>query len=110
MIRKTLLTTAYGLVLAALASMSAIAQNGMGGPQGSPRHDPKTELTVKGTVEEVQGVPERGWLAHRSARDAQDGQGQTGYPPRPDGLLEEAWIRARREGLDRGDRFEDQSR
>ena len=48
MIRKTLFTTAYGLALAALASMSAIAQNGMGGPQGSPRCEPKAELSVKG--------------------------------------------------------------
>ncbi len=60
MIRKTLLTTAYGIALATLASMSAIAQNGMGGPQGSPRYDPKTELTVKGTVEEVKEYPSGG--------------------------------------------------
>ncbi len=49
--------TAYGVALAVLVSMPALAQHGMAGPKGSPQYDPKTELTVKGTVEEVKEYP-----------------------------------------------------
>lgn len=51
--------TAYGVALAVLVSMPALAQKGMAGPKGSPRYDPKTEVTVKGTVEEVKEYPSR---------------------------------------------------
>lgn len=60
MTRKQLLLTACGLALAALVSMPAVAQPAMGGPKGSSRYDPKTEVTVKGTIEEVQEHPSRG--------------------------------------------------
>jgi DNA/RNA endonuclease YhcR with UshA esterase domain len=50
---KTLLTMVCGVALAALVSMPAAAQEGARGPKGSPRYDPKTEVTVKGTVEAV---------------------------------------------------------
>jgi hypothetical protein len=62
MTRGTFLTMAYGLALAALVSLPTLAQNGMGGPKGSPRYDPKAEATVKGTVEEIKEYPSRsGW-------------------------------------------------
>lgn len=51
--------TAYGVAVAVLVSMPALAQKGMAGPKGSPRYDPKTEATVKGTVEEVKEYPNR---------------------------------------------------
>jgi len=62
MTHKRLWTTVFGVALAVLVSMPAFAQKGMGGPKGSPRYDPKTEVTVKGTVEEVKEYPSRsGW-------------------------------------------------
>jgi hypothetical protein len=62
MTHKVLWTTAFGVALAALVSMPALAQKGTGGPKGSPRYDPKMEVTVKGTVEEVKEYPSRsGW-------------------------------------------------
>lgn len=62
MTRKRLWTTVLGVALAAMVSMPALAQRGMGGPKGSPRYDPKTEVTVKGTVAEVKDYPSRsGW-------------------------------------------------
>jgi hypothetical protein len=54
--------TACGVALAVLVSVPALAHRGVGGPKGSPRYDPKTEVTVKGTVEEVKEYPSRtGW-------------------------------------------------
>jgi DNA/RNA endonuclease YhcR with UshA esterase domain len=62
MTHRRLWTTVFGVALAALVSMPALAQKGAGGPKGSPRYDPKTEVTVKGTVEEVKEYPSRsGW-------------------------------------------------
>jgi hypothetical protein len=60
MTHKTLSTTVYGVALALLVSIPALAQQGMGGPKGSRHYDPKTEVTVKGTVEEVKEHPSRG--------------------------------------------------
>lgn len=54
--------TVCGVTLAVLVSMPALAQKGMGQPKGSPRYDPKTEVTVKGTVEEIkQYASQSGW-------------------------------------------------
>jgi hypothetical protein len=62
MTRRMFLTTGCGVALAALVSMPVLAQKGTGGPKGSPRYDPKTEVTVKGTVEEVKEYPSpSGW-------------------------------------------------
>ena len=59
---KKLWMTVFGIALAALVSRPALAQKGMGGPKGSPRYDPKTEVTVKGMIEEVKKYPSRsGW-------------------------------------------------
>ncbi len=60
MMHKWFVKTICGLALAALASMPAVAQKGMGGPQDSPRYDPKTEVTVKGPVEEVKEYSNQG--------------------------------------------------
>jgi hypothetical protein len=60
MTHKTLRTILYGVALAALVSMPALAQRRMGGPNGFPRYDPKTETTVKGTVEDVKESPSPG--------------------------------------------------
>ena len=60
MTHKTLSTTVCGAALAALVSMPTLAQQGLGGPRGSRRYDPKTEVTVKGTVEEVKEHPSPG--------------------------------------------------
>ena len=55
-------TIVCGALLAALVSMPALAQQGGGGPAGSPRYDPKTEVVVKGTVEDVKEFPSQsGW-------------------------------------------------
>ncbi len=59
MIQK-ILTAACGVALLAFVSAPALAQKGMGGPKASPRYDPKTEVTVKGTVEEVKEYPSPG--------------------------------------------------
>jgi len=64
MTRKTLWTTVCGLALAALVSMPTLAQQGMGGRKGSPHYDPKTEVTVKGTVEELKEYPSQGGGSH----------------------------------------------
>ena len=64
MTRKTLWTTVCGVALAALVSMPTLAQQGMGGRKGSPHYDPKTEVTVKGTVEEVKEYPSQGGGSH----------------------------------------------
>jgi hypothetical protein len=40
--------------------MPALAQKGMAGPKGPPRYDPMTEVTVTGSVEEVNEYPSRG--------------------------------------------------
>lgn len=60
MTRKTLWTTVCGIALAALLSMLTLAQQGMGGRKGSPHYNPKTEVTVKGTVQEVKEYPSQG--------------------------------------------------
>jgi hypothetical protein len=58
---KTFVTAAC-VGLAVLVSMPAAAQKGAGAPKGLPRYDPKAEITVKGTVEEVKQYPSRrGW-------------------------------------------------
>ena len=49
-----------GALLAALVSMPALAQQGGGGLAGSPRYDPKTEVVVNCTVEEVKEYPHDG--------------------------------------------------
>ncbi len=64
MTRTTLWTTVCGVALAALVSMPTLAQQGMGGRKGSPHYDPKTEVTVKGTVEEVKEYPSQGGGSH----------------------------------------------
>ncbi len=62
MTHRTLWTTAIGVALASLVSMPVLAQKGTGVPKGSPQYDPKTEVTVKGTVEQVKEYPSRsGW-------------------------------------------------
>ena len=62
MTHRRLWTTVFGVTLAVLVSMPALAQKGMGGSNVSPRYDPKTEVTVRGTVEEVKMFPSRsGW-------------------------------------------------
>jgi hypothetical protein len=62
MTNKKLWTTVFVVSLAALVSRPALAQKGMGGTKGSPQYDPKTEVTVNGTVEEVKEYPSRsGW-------------------------------------------------
>ena len=58
MVRRAL-ATACGIVLAGFVSAAALGQQGMGGPKGSPRYDPKTEVTVKGSVEDVKEHPSR---------------------------------------------------
>lgn len=61
MTRKRFLIAVGGVALA-LAAVPAGAQRGMGGPRGAPRYDPKTEVTVQGTVEELKEYPSpRGW-------------------------------------------------
>lgn len=47
------------VALAALLSGPALAQKGVGGPKGSPRYDPKTEVTVKGEIEDIKEFPSR---------------------------------------------------
>jgi hypothetical protein len=62
MTRNDFLSMACGVALAALVSMPAVAQEAMGGPKGSSRYDPKTEVTAKGTIEKVEEYPSRsGW-------------------------------------------------
>jgi hypothetical protein len=58
MVRRAL-AAACGIVLAGFISASALGQQGIGGPKGSPRYDPKTEVTVKGSVEDVKEYPSR---------------------------------------------------
>ena len=51
-----------GVAFAGFVAATALAQKGMGGPKGSPQYDPKTEVTVKGSVEEVKEYPSKsGW-------------------------------------------------
>ncbi len=60
--RKTFMTMVSGAVLVALVALPALAQKAPGGPRGMPRYDPKTEVTLKGAVEEVKAYPSRrGW-------------------------------------------------
>ena len=60
MTRKDFLITTIGIAAAALMASPAFAQRG--GPRGAPRYDPKTEVTVQGTVEELKEYPSpRGW-------------------------------------------------
>jgi hypothetical protein len=61
MIRKAL-GEACGIAIAGFVAAAALAQTGTGEPKGSPRYDPKAEVTVKGSVEEVKEYPSQsGW-------------------------------------------------
>jgi len=52
----------FGLALAALASSVMWAQKPEGRPAGPPKYDPKTESTIRGTVEEIKHYPsQKGW-------------------------------------------------
>jgi hypothetical protein len=64
MTRKTLWTTVCSIALAALVSMLMLAQQGMGGRKGSHHYNPKTEVTVKGTAQEVKEYPSQGGGSH----------------------------------------------
>lgn len=57
---RKVLATVCGVALAGFMAATALAQKGTGGPKGSPRYDPKAEVTVKGSVEEVKEYPSRG--------------------------------------------------
>ncbi len=59
MVRKVLVTVC-GVALAGFVAATALAQKGMGGPKGTPRYDPKAEVTVKGSIEEIREYPSRG--------------------------------------------------
>ena len=57
---KKLFAGVCGAVLMASLAVPGLAQTATGGPKGSPRYDPKTEATVKGTVEEIKDYPSGG--------------------------------------------------
>ncbi len=60
MTHKTLWATVCSVALAAMVSMPTLAQQGVGGRKGSPHYNPKTEVTFKGTVQEVKEYPSQG--------------------------------------------------
>jgi len=57
MLRKT--TAGFMLVILAMVTTTLLAQ-GRGPGIGMPMYDPKTELTLSGSIEEVQQTPCRG--------------------------------------------------
>jgi len=61
MMRKVL-ATVCGVALAGFVGTTALAQRGPGGPMTASRYDPKTEVTVTGTVEKITESASRGGL------------------------------------------------